>query len=1411
MQGVTVSPGRRLVINVNGAPADTTPPVITVPSNIVVTAASGASGATITFPAVTANDAVDGARPVTQTAGLGSGATFPIGVTTNSYSSTDVAGNTSTASFTVTVNPAAPAVTAVSPSSGPTSGGTVVTITGTDFTGATAVDFGATPATGFTFNSATQITATAPAGTGTVDVRVTTAGGTSATSAADRFTYVAAPTVTSLNPSSGRLSGGHVMSLGGTNLSGATAVTFGGTPAVTFGVDSPTTMSVMIPAGVAGTVDVQVTTAGGTSSASGTGNDYTYVAVPAVPVVVTPANGSLTSDNTPTVTGTAPANTDIIVYFDSVSSGLATTSDGAGNWSWTLPFPFADGPHTFAAATTNVGGTSASSNINTFTVDTTPPPPPVTLTPASGSLTNNAVSTVTGTAEAASTVAVIVDGSVAGTTTADGSGNWAFTTSALSVGSHTVRATATDAAGNTSATSNTNTFTYSPLSLPGGALSGGQVGVGYSASVTATGGTAPYGYAVTAGALPPGITLSSGGALSGTPTASGAFNFTVTVTDNSSLTASSAYSIPVAAPAPPTANPGSATVTGTGGSQGINLSGSVGNAASIEIVSPPAHGTATVSGFTVNYTPEPGYFGVVTFTFKAVGYADGSNPPSESAPATITITIPDPVLALPGGTLPGGSVASAYSQALSASGGTAPYTYALTAGALPAGVTLSSAGVISGTPTAGGDFSFSVTATDSSTGTGPFTITGAYTLAIVAPTITLSPASLSNPTVAVAGYSQTITATGGTATYTYALTAGALPAGMSLTSGGVLSGTPTAGGVFNFTVTATDSSTGSGPYTGSRAYSLTVNAAAIVVTPATVPAATRGFAYSQTFSATGGVGTYSYTVSAGALPPGVTLSSTGVLSGTPTGTGTFTFTVRATDQATGSGPFSGDVSLTLVVNAATITVTPTALPGVMAGVAYDRSFSATGGSGAYTYAVTSGALPAGITLSSTGRLSGTSYAVGSYPITVRATDAFGNTGTVSVVLNILARPDPSADPDVRGLDAAQADATRRLATVQIDNVNRRLEQLHSGAGNQPMSMGLNLNSGVAELGRAADLRTQLGGGRMFDRQMADPDRAELNAMLWSADATAFGGASDKAGFGSNTGMGVDGLNAAPTPSGDGPSGGLRFWTGGAISFGQRDAETGQSKFSIHSGGLSVGADMALSPTLDFGLAGGFGEESADIGSADSSVESRQFVGMAYGSWRPQPGIYLDAMLGYGSLEFDLQRRATGDNSLVTGQRDGTAVFGSVGLGFDHSVAVGHVNAYGRVESIEAELDAYTETGSALWALSYAERDVESLQGVLGARYAWAHEERDSVWTPSFRIEYRHEFADGGLQSLQYADWAAGPVYQIQSTGWDRSEFVLDLGLNVTTSSGWKATGELGGRFSTGQTLGTIRFLLSRKF
>jgi hypothetical protein len=169
-----------------------------------------------------------------------------------------------------------PTVTSINPSSGPTTGGTVVIITGANFTGATAVEFGTTSAT-FLVDNAAQITAVSPPGTGTVDVTVTTPVGTSATSSFDQFTYFPPPTVTSVMPSTGPTTGGTSVTITGTNFTGATAVNFGITPATSFTVNSDTSISAVSPAGVPGTVDITVTTPFGTSTIT-LADQFTYFA-----------------------------------------------------------------------------------------------------------------------------------------------------------------------------------------------------------------------------------------------------------------------------------------------------------------------------------------------------------------------------------------------------------------------------------------------------------------------------------------------------------------------------------------------------------------------------------------------------------------------------------------------------------------------------------------------------------------------------------------------------------------------------------------------------------------------------------------------------------------------------------------------------------------------------------------------------------------------------------------------------------------------------------------------------------------------------------------------------------------------------------------------------------------------------
>ncbi|WP_430542654.1 putative Ig domain-containing protein [Xanthomonas sacchari] len=564
--------------------------------------------------------------------------------------------------------------------------------------------------------------------------------------------------------------------------------------------------------------------------------------------------------------------------------------------------------------------------------------------------------------------------------------------------------------------------TISPTSLPAA-----TAGTSYSQTLSASGGTAPYGFAITTGTLPVGMLLSSAGVLSGTPSGTGSFNFTVSATDSgaSPISGSRAYTLTVAAPT--VTLPATTLPNGTAGqAYSAAITQASGGIApyTYAVTAGALPAGVTVNSATGALSGTPTVTGNFSFTLVATDSTSGT--PGQAS-RSYTLAIVAPTLTVAPSTLPSGTAGTAYSQTLSTSGGTAPYTYALSSGALPAGLSLSSTGVLSGTPTVAGSFTFVVGVTDA----GSFGGSHAYTLSIASPTLAVTPPTL--PAAAInASYSQALSTSGGTAPYSYVLNAGTLPSGMSLSAGGVLSGTPTTAGNFAFTVGVTDANA----FTAAQAFTLTVASPTLTLSPPALPVGTAGSAYSQALSATGGTAPYSYSLATGALPAGMSLSAAGVLSGTPTQAGSFVFTATVTDSTAGV-PGQASRSYTLSIAAPTLTQGQPTLPAGTSGTAYNQTLSTSGGTAPYSYSVVSGALPTGLSLTPAGVLSGTPSAAGSFAFSIKVSDANGFSATQAYTLTIAsAVPAPVAANDTGAtlVDTALTLAVTGNDTGSIDSI-----------------------------------------------------------------------------------------------------------------------------------------------------------------------------------------------------------------------------------------------------------------------------------------------------------------------------------------------------------------------------------------
>ena len=411
---------------------------------------------------------------------------------------------------------------------------------------------------------------------------------------------------------------------------------------------------------------------------------------------------------------------------------------------------------------------------------------------------------------------------------------------------------------------------------------------------------------------------------------------------------------------------------------------------------------------------------------------------------SMTVNIAPTPLTILTNSLPNGSINQPYAVALSPSGGITPYTWGLKAGSspLPSGLTLTSNGIISGEPTVTSNATHTFTLSDATS----LTVEKALQLSIRAIPLSITNTSLPQGT-ANQSYSATLTATGGTGAYTWGLAGGspALPTGLTLNpSTGEISGVPTSTSSRTLTFTVTDQ-TPPTPQSATKTLPLIIGGAPpnlIITTNSPLPAGTMTQPYSAALTSSGGTGIQTWDISSGSLPAGLNLSSSGVISGTPTTTGTSSSTFRVRDSGNPQDTATKPLSITINLPAAP-TITTTSLPAGSFNVAYNQTVSVTGGVGSLVWGITSGSLPPGLDLNaSNGNISGQPTSTGSFSFALRVTDQIPQSDQQNYTIAINA----STPPSITSPSSLQA------GTVNQPYPNT---QLAATGGTQPYSWSVN--------------------------------------------------------------------------------------------------------------------------------------------------------------------------------------------------------------------------------------------------------------------------------------------------------------------------------------------------------------------
>lgn len=1034
-------------------------------------------------------------------------------------------------------------------------------------------------------------------------------------------------TISGVSPSSATV--GSTVTISGSGFWGTTQVLFGTTPAASFTVNYGATpvIQAVVPNG-SGTVTITVTTDAGTYS----GGSFTFAAPTASPSSTTVAFDSSNNAVPLNISGNPTA----VTLASTPSHGRARAAGTSITYSPTTGYTGSD---SFTYTASNAAGTSTAA---TVTITVSPPPVP-TVAAASATTPYNTATNI----------------------------NLASAISGLDI-------TGVNIAGNPSH---------------------GTVSVS-SDTVTYTPSAAFYG---------------------------GADSFTYTATNPGGTSSPATVTVTVGTVGAPTVVAASAT-TPYNTATSINLASAISglDITAINIANAPAHGTVSVSGETVTYTPSATFYGGTdSFTYTA------TNPGGTSTPATVTVTVGAvavPVVAAKSVTTPYNTAASiSLASAISGTDVTS-----VNVASNPGHGTVSVSGEsITYTPSAtfyGGTDSFTYTATNPSGTSSPATIT--VTVGTVAvPTAAAKSVTTPYNTATSINLANAISGTDVTG-----VSVASNPShGTVNVSGETITYTPSAtfyGGTDTFTYTATNPGGNSAPAT-----------VTITVTPLSTPVAAA-------HSVATTVGTpVLIEAAAEASSPGPLTGlniTTQPAHGTATANGeqivytpasgfagTDTFTYQLSNHFGTSTPSVITATVTAAGGASGLSRTVTTQPGSpvsvnLAGIA----------PGTYVSSALVGLSPASAgsaTLSQLATLSFTPASTfhGLVQITAVLVASNGTSQTIDILVLVSSQPDPSRNQDALGLINAQTMQAERFAQNQLSNIQSRLDSLHDGGETARFSNNLSiswdgkpLNAPSGNVSSSASLQNQ--------------GFADMRPGI---------GASESA---SGEPTSTNATSQSDTHAASKTASGLGTWINGTANFGTFDAYRQAAGFDSDSIAVSAGVDQRIGEHAVAGFSLGYNHDNSEINNDGTRSVAQGYTAAFYGSYQPAAHVYLDGILGGGDLQFDSSRHSADGGVNLLGHRNGNQWFASLTAGYEYQTGAWSTSPYGRLAWSLSSLNGFSENGDVADALTYGAQTVRTSQAIVGVRASGKIPWSNGLLIPHVRLEVGHDFQGTSNTALSYA-------------------------------------------------------------